>query len=146
METAAGKLALGSLTVQNGVVVLNAANSIGIGDELDGGEIEVGATGALGTAEFTLDGGELLGRANATLSNMLAMSGVFAIAAAHGTTLTLNSSAGWSAAAGTQIEFGTPGQDGVVVWGAPGTTAGPAAVTVTAGTLRARAISTSRIC
>ncbi|HEX5500227.1 MAG TPA: autotransporter-associated beta strand repeat-containing protein, partial [Thermomicrobiales bacterium] len=91
-------------------------------------------------------GGELLGTANVTLANPLALTETFTIAAAHGTTLELNGS-GWTLneTDGGTAFFGAAGQDGTVLWhtnggfavNAPSGGSLPAAtVEVQAGTLK----------
>src|SRR5262249_13682244 len=60
------------------------------------------------------------------------------IAAAHGTTLTLDGSTGWNLNSSVALHFGATGQDGTVVWFSPsGSTGGANAVDVDAGTLQA---------
>jgi autotransporter-associated beta strand protein len=77
-------------------------------------ERAIGNAGALGTGTVTLDGGELLGTTNETLTNVLALSGTSTIAAAHGTTLTENGDD--NIAGSSTLNFGAPGQDGTIVW------------------------------
>jgi autotransporter-associated beta strand protein len=143
VESSTGKLTLGALTVENGYVELDAANTIGSVD-LAGGVLATGKTGSLGSGQLTLAGGELLAVASETLANPLIFQGpgssptTVTIAAAHGTGLTLNGSLGWSFGPNITLDFGAAGVDGVVVWHTPAGSAGsPVAVNVRAGTLRA---------
>ena len=92
---------------------------------------------------MTIGGGALLAGLTETIQNGLTMSGNFTIAAAHGQTLTTSTTNGWALhpSTGEVITFGTPGQDGTVLWSTPGssTVSAPAnnyTVLVQAGTLR----------
>jgi autotransporter-associated beta strand protein len=121
LESAGGALTLGGdLTVSSGMVELNGANSIGGKVDLHGGLLSVGGAGALGDAMLLIDGGELLGAADLTLANRLGLSGYVTIAAAPGATLDLAPVAAWAITADATVQFGAPGQDGVVVWGGLG--------------------------
>lgn len=143
-ETAAGSLTTtGAFTINGGTVILNGANTIGGGVTLNGGLLAVGNANALGTGQATLNGGALLGTASEAIANRLAMQGFVTIAAAHGTTLNLNSSTGWSwnQTGGGQLAFGAPGQDGTIIWHTPSgssiTNVGAASLVVQGGTLQA---------
>jgi autotransporter-associated beta strand protein len=143
-ETGTGSLSMaGSLAVDSGTAILDAANTIGGGVTLNGGELAVGTGAALGAGSLTINGGEFLGVSNETLPNRLIMSGSFTLAAAHGTTLDLGGAAPWvlTESTGSAIAFGTPGQDGVVVWhtlpGSTITNVGASLLKVQGGTLKA---------
>jgi len=134
----AGSLTIGgALTVNSGFVSLNQANTIG-SVALTGGVLAVGNSGALGGGTIAMSGGELLGAANETLANQLSLSGTSTIAAAHGTTLNENPTT-YSISANTTLNFGSPGEDGTVLWH---TNSGSSisfpfpGVTVQAGTLK----------
>ena len=132
----AGSLTMGgALTVDSGLVSLNEANTIG-SVAVSGGVLAFGAGGALGTGTVSMSGGELLGTANETLGNDLTLSGTSTTAATHGTTLTETGS--MSIGPNSTLNFGAPGQDGVVVL-APGgyVITKPFTFNVVAGTLRA---------
>jgi autotransporter-associated beta strand protein len=129
---------------QADIVGINGTNTFSGGAFLNGLGLTVAAgnASAFGTGTLTIDAGELLATTTETIGNQLALSGNFTIAAAHGQTLTLGT-AYWSlnAVAGELINFGAPGQDGVVVFKeSAGAALGGAAqytVTVAGGTLRA---------
>jgi autotransporter-associated beta strand protein len=137
-----GLLVLHGLLVENGYVELDAVNTIS-SSLLDGGVLATGRTGALGSGELTLAGGELLATASETLTNQLELNAggaaaTVTIAAAHSKVLTLNGSLGWTFGANMTLDFGAPGVDGVVVWHTPaGSSGAPVAIDVHAGTLRA---------
>jgi autotransporter-associated beta strand protein len=136
-----GSLTIGSgLHVMSGLVSLNKANTMG-SVTLAGGTLAVGNAGALGTSTVTQSGGELLGTANETLTNIFAWSGSSTIAAAHGTTLIQKGAD--AIAAGSTLNFGAPGQDGTVVWGVTfGSISAPfPAINVEAGTLKGGSIA-----
>ena len=126
----------GALHVDSGLAQLNKANTIGSVSLAAGGVIEFGNGGALGTGTVTQSGGELLATASETLTNTLSLSGDSALAAAHGTTLTVKGAV--TIAAGSTLNFGAPGQDGTVVWDAMvGSIDAPfPAINVEAGTLK----------
>ena len=130
-----GKLTVtGALTVNSGLVSLNEANSIG-SVALTGGVLAFGNGGALGTGKVTLSGGELLGTATETVTNALSFFAASTITAAHGTTLTVETSDA-SVQPGSVLNFGSLGEDGVVVWDAIVESGFPT-VNVVAGTLKA---------
>ena len=82
-----------------------------------------------------MSGGELLATAKKP-SNGLAFSGTSTIAAAHGTTL--NENAFLSIDTNATLNFGAPGQDGVIIWRPGGyDISTPYTVNVVAGTLKA---------
>src|SRR5579872_4878836 len=131
----------------SGTTILGSGLSYSGGTVINAGVLSVGSSSALGAGALTLTGGELLASATETIANQLTMSGNFTIAAAHGQTLTLGASQAWhlTASAGEVINFGSPGQDGVIVFntavGSSITLGGPYTVDVQAGTLRAGNIS-----
>ena len=131
VQSGAGTTLLGSGLSYSGGTVINA------------GVLSVGSAIALGSGALTIAGGELLASATETIANQLLMSGNFTIAAAHGQTLTIPSSQPWhlSASAREIINFGAPGQDGVVVFNDTSGTSisgvGTYTVDVQAGTLKA---------
>jgi len=130
-----GKLTVaGALAVDSGWVSLNEANTIGSVSVM-GGVLAFGNAGALGTGAISLSGGELLGTANETVTNALSFVGASTIAAAHGTTLNLESS-NVSIQPVSTLNFGSLGEDGVVVWDAIVESGFPI-VNVVAGTLEA---------
>ena len=132
----AGSLTIGgALVVNSGLVSLNAANTIG-GVDVLGGVLAFGNGGALGTGEVSMFGGELLGAANETIANTLSFSGTSTTAGTDGTTL--NEQGNVIISPNSTLNFGAPGQDGVVVL-APGgySIAKPFTFNVVAGTLRA---------
>ncbi|HLX97069.1 MAG TPA: VCBS repeat-containing protein [Roseiarcus sp.] len=111
----AGSLTVsGALTVDSGFVSLNEANTIG-SVSVGAATLAIGAAGALGTGAVTVNGGELLGTANATFANALSLSGNVTIAAANGTTLNENSSS-YQLAANTILNFGAAGEGGTILW------------------------------
>jgi hypothetical protein len=77
--------------------------------------LATGNAGALGTGPIALSGGELLTTTNATIAGMLAFSGPSTIAAAHGITLNENASS-CVIGANANINIGSPGEDGTVLW------------------------------
>jgi fibronectin-binding autotransporter adhesin len=111
----AGSLTIsGALTVNSGFVSLNEANTIG-GVSVGAATLAIGASGALGTGAVAVNGGELLGTADASFANALALSGNVTIAAANGTTLNENASS-YQLAANTTLNFGAPGEGGTIIW------------------------------
>jgi autotransporter-associated beta strand protein len=122
--------------VGTGVTTINTANTFSGGTYLSAGTLAIGNGAALGTGTVAMSGGELLATANETLSNALSCSGTSTIAAAHGTTL--NETGFASISGNSTLNFGGPGQDGVVSW-APGgfSITTPITVNVVAGTLKA---------
>jgi autotransporter-associated beta strand protein len=137
---------LGSLT-QEGTgttTINNTNNSYAGGTTITAGTLAVGNVNALGSGQVNISGGELLGTVSEDLTNAIAMSGSFTIAAAHGTTLEFGSNGwGFNEASGNTLTFGAPGQDGTVVWDTAniGTDGGVAfsgtAIEVRSGTLKA---------
>ena len=125
----------GALTVNSGFVSLNEANTIG-SVTLAGGMLAIGNGSALGAGTVSMSGGELLGTANETLGNALVFSGTSTIAAAHGTTL--NKTGFGSIGTSSTLNFGAPGEDGVIVWKPAGySLSSPYTLNVVAGTLKA---------
>jgi autotransporter-associated beta strand protein len=126
---------------QTATVALNASNTFtgGVNFSAPGLTIAVGAANGLGTGTLTISGGELLATTTETIANQLAMSGNFTIAAAHGQTLTIGTAPFWTLNANATINFGAPGQDGVVVLdvGVTASLGAPFTATVQAGTLKA---------
>src|SRR5262249_36320871 len=120
--------------IGTGTTTLKTVNTYSGGTLIERGTLAVGNASALGTGAIT--GGfqsdaELLGTVTETLTNTFRTfsSGAnlqFTVAAAHGTTLTLNGSAGWSLDSAMSLDFGATGHDGTVVWVTPGGSAGPA--------------------
>ena len=111
----AGSLTIsGALAVDSGFVSLNEANTIG-SVTVGAATLAFGASGALGTGMVTVNGGELLGTANATFANALDLAGNVTIAAANGTTLNENASA-YQLAANTTLNFGALGEGGTILW------------------------------
>ena len=107
----AGSLTIsGALTVNSGFVSLNEANTIG-GVSVGAATLAIGASGALGTGAVAVNGGELLGTADASFANALALSGNVTIAAANGTTLNENASS-YQLAANTTLNSAPPGRAG----------------------------------
>ena len=135
VENAGSLTIAGALTVNSGFVSLNQANTIG-SVALTGGVLAVGNSGALGGGTIAMSGGELLGTANETLANQLSFSGTSTIAAAHGTTL--NETGFGSIGTSSTLNFGAPGEDGVIVWKPAGySLSSPYTLNVVAGTLKA---------
>jgi autotransporter-associated beta strand protein len=132
-----------ALTVDSGSVSLNEANTIG-NVIVTGGTLAFGNGGALGAGNVSLSGGELLATASETLSNGLSFSGTSTIAAAHGTTLSATGSLFINA--NSTLNFGAPGQDGVVSWAPAGySISKPITVNVVAGTLKAASSFTADV-
>jgi autotransporter-associated beta strand protein len=122
--------------VGTGVTSINTANTFGGGATISAGTLAIGNAGALGTGTVAITGGELLATTNETFGNALNFSGTSTIAAAHGTTL--NETGYANISGNSTLNFGAPGQDGVVSW-APGgySITTPITVNVVAGTLKA---------
>ena len=141
VESATGKLTLGSLKVENGTVELNAANNIS-GAVLTGGLLSLGNAAALGGGDLALSGGELLATVNQGVALLFDFtnpggSQSAVIAAAHGKILALNGQGGIFGP-GVSLTFGTPSADGLVIWRTPSNVIGaPSAVTVAGGRLTA---------
>ncbi|MBV9909750.1 MAG: hypothetical protein JOY52_19535, partial [Hyphomicrobiales bacterium] len=131
-----GKLTVaGALTVNSGLVSLNEANAIG-SVSLTGGVLSLGNAGALGTAIVLISGGELLGAATEALNNSLEFSGTSTIAAAHGTTL--NVTGNFGIGSNSTLNFGAPGEDGIIIWNPLSYSNGiPFTFNIVAGTLKA---------
>ena len=132
----AGSLTIsGALTVNSGFVSLNEANTIG-GVSVGAATLALGVSGALGTGVVAVNGGELLGTANASFANALALSGNVTIAAANGTTLNENASS-YQLAANTTLNFGGPGEGGTIIWhtGAGSVVPAMGDITIQAGAL-----------
>jgi hypothetical protein len=126
----------GALAVDSGFVSLNEANTIG-SVSVGAATLALGASGALGTGVVTVNGGELLGTANATFANALDLTGNVTIAAANGTTLNENSS-GYQLAANATLNFGAPGEGGAILWhtGAGSVVPSLGGINIQAGTLK----------
>src|SRR5262249_6520368 len=71
-----GELTLGQLTIENGYVKLDAANTIG-STLVDGGVLALGRTGALGgdLGRLWIESGELLSKASITITEQLILRG-----------------------------------------------------------------------
>src|SRR5262249_12551084 len=128
--------------IGTGTTTITAANSYSGGTVLNAGTLAVANANALGTGTLREQGtAKLLGTITETLTNRLvpvSPASTFTIAAAHGTALTLDGSAGWTLDFGVALAFGALGQDGVVVWHTPaGSSGAPGAIVVQAGTLKA---------
>ena len=135
----AGSLSIaGELTVDSGFVALNEANPIE-SVAVNGGELNFGNPGALGSGTVSIPGGELLATTNETLTNALSFWGTSTIAAAPGTTLNVNASAEIPPSSEPHIQIGSLGEDGTVVWHADGNWENALAfvVDVEGGTLKA---------
>jgi hypothetical protein len=104
----------GALAVDSGFVSLNSANMIG-SVSVGAATLAIGNSGALGTGVVTVNGGELLGTANATFANALDLSGNVTMAAANGTTLNENASS-YQFAANMTLNFGARGEGGTILW------------------------------
>ncbi|HSZ75640.1 MAG TPA: autotransporter-associated beta strand repeat-containing protein, partial [Rhizomicrobium sp.] len=116
-ENSGGSLTLGSgLTIDSGAAILDGANSFHGNTRLIGGTLELGNALALGNSNLTIDGGILIGIADAAMSNAMTASGTFTLAAAHGDTFRLASQTVLNMNGGGTIEFGQTGDDGVLVW------------------------------
>ena len=119
-----------------GVTSINTANTYSGGTTLAAGTLAFGNAGALGAGTVSMSGGELLGTANETLGNGLAFSGTSTTAAAHGTTL--NETGFLSIGMNSTLNFGAPGEDGVIIWSSGGyDISTPYTVNVVAGMLKA---------
>jgi len=119
-ETSTGTLNLGDeFILQAGTAILRNANTIANGVNLQGGLLETSNASALGSAAFTISGGEFVGLSTETVANQLKLSGDFTIAAATGKTLTLDGSSGWSLDNGSTLNFGDAAHKGTVVWYTP---------------------------
>jgi autotransporter-associated beta strand protein len=114
VETAIELIMVGALTVESGSVSLTTPNVMG-SVALSGGVIAFSNGGALGTGTVSTTGGELLATASLTLSNKLTFSGTSTIAAAHGVTLSENSTS-YTIGRNTTLDIGTSGQDGTILW------------------------------
>jgi fibronectin-binding autotransporter adhesin len=130
----------GSIQLENGTVILNTANTYSGGTTLSGGTLEIGNSAALGTGTLTLLlSSSLIGITTETLSPKAAIGihGDPHFEAAHGTTLTLDTS-GWTIDPYDSIFYfgGYAGDDGVVVWDSSASSA-VATFAIESGTLRA---------
>jgi autotransporter-associated beta strand protein len=102
--------------------------------------VKAGNANAFGTGKLTITAGELLATTTETITNQLAMTPAFTIAAAHGQTLTLFDSWTFSPNASQAVTFGAAGQDGTVqlkINGVATINPGAYTVNVQAGTLQA---------
>jgi hypothetical protein len=116
-EAAGGSLTLsGALQVYNGLVSLNAANTIGTSVQLVGGVLALGNGAALGNASLLFYGGELLATTSETIANSTVFNGDVTVAVATGQTLTLTGTADLSGP--TTVTFGAAGANGTVYWDA----------------------------
>ena len=79
-----------------------------------GGLLAVGNGAAFGNVAVLVSGGELLATTTQTLTASMGLSSTPTIAAATGKTLTLKGGAQLSGAA--TLTFGSPGEDGTIVW------------------------------
>jgi len=119
LEQASGSLNIANgFTLQAGTALLNAANTIASGVTQFGGTIVATNNGALGTAQYSFDGGSFIAAANLDLANQLAMQGTITFAAEHGNVLGLGAAVPWAINASTPfaLHFGGNGNDGTVVW------------------------------
>jgi hypothetical protein len=116
IESGAGSLTLsGDLSLYNGAVFLNGANSIGA-VQLTGGLLAVGNGGALGNSTVLFSGGALLGTTTEALGASLAFDGTPTIAAATGQTLSLEGGEVLDGFGPSTLTFGAPGEAGTVLW------------------------------
>ena len=115
-ESGAGSLALsGDLSLYNGAVFLNGANSIGA-VELAGGLLAVGTGGALGNSLVLFYEGELLATTTEALTASMTFDGTPTIAAATGQTLSLEGDEELNGFGPSTLTFGAPGEAGTVLW------------------------------
>jgi len=126
--------------IGDGVTTLGNGLSYSGDTQISGGTLVINDPTALGAGGIVTSGGGLRAGATETINNALTMNGDFTIAAAGGQTLTITS---WFLNRnGQTIAFGTPGQNGTVVWDSSGGAAifNPPAngytVLVQAGTMR----------
>ncbi|MEZ2298665.1 autotransporter-associated beta strand repeat-containing protein [Variovorax sp. RCC_210] len=106
VKTGAGALALSGVNTYAGSTTINA------------GEVRLGNGQALGTGVIFLSGGSLVGTADLTLASpLMRVSGTSGIAAATGTTLTLNTP--MNLQAGSSLVFGSKSDAGTVEWSQP---------------------------
>jgi autotransporter-associated beta strand protein len=127
-----------TLAVAAGVVALDAADSYTGGSTISfGATVLAGADDALGSSGAIILSGTLRGTQTETLHNALQIASQGLVAAASGTTLTLDGSAtgGFFEFAGG-ITFGTSGDDGVVAIKIGGAGWGTPSFTIAGGTLR----------
>jgi autotransporter-associated beta strand protein len=136
VEAGGGSLNVAGFFLQAGRVVLSTQNTFN-SVIISGGLLEFSVAGALGSANtVSLDGGELLATATQALGNSLVFqSNGSTLAAAHGTTLTLNGAININS--GATATFGAFGQDGAIVWNATNTLGSIYTIHVRAGTLKA---------
>ncbi|HEY5238950.1 MAG TPA: hypothetical protein VIJ62_11260 [Rhizomicrobium sp.] len=132
----------GTLDVISGTIELKTINTYSGGTTLNGGILKIGDPDALGTGPLTLPGGgQLMGTATEALSYQLTLNGTTTFSAAHGTTLTLNTGAGWTLESQASLVFGSSTARGIVVWNTPSDssedTSSAHNITVAGGTLRA---------
>jgi autotransporter-associated beta strand protein len=110
----------GALSKQgSGTLTLNGANTYGGGTTLAGGTLAVGNSSALGTGALIIDGGTLLGTADATLLNSLNFGSAATLQAKAGTTMNVGGG-GWVTGSGANITIGSGGATGTVVWNSGG--------------------------
>jgi FG-GAP-like repeat len=115
-ESSVGSLTLsGDLSLYDGAVSLNGANSIGV-VQLAGGLLAVGNGGALGNSIVLFYEGELLGTATEALTASIAFDGTPTIAAATGQTLSLEGDEELNGFGPSTLTFGAPGEAGTVLW------------------------------
>jgi autotransporter-associated beta strand protein len=109
-----GKLIVNS----SGTLTLSATNTYSGGTTLNSGLLSISNSAALGTGTITLNGGELNAFNNATLTNTLAYPNAtpVTISAATGTTLTLTSTADTMLNVSGQLNFGSAGNNGIIVF------------------------------
>lgn len=129
----------GSIILDGGVAVLNDANTYSGGTVLNGGTLEVDNPAALGTGEISFKAGTFQATATESVSDQLAIFRSATFLAAHGTTLTLNTSAPWALNYSRSVTFGNSTSDGMIVWDTlAGSTIGkPGSITIAGGILRA---------
>ena len=119
VEAAGASLTIagGAIEVLAGVLNLTQANTISSFVLAYGGELDIGAAGALGMATLSIQNGLVRGTSNVSISNPIQTNltgSTQTIAAAHGTTLTLASSTASYTGGNSLLKFGVAGSDGTV--------------------------------
>src|SRR5271165_2353431 len=110
-ESSAGSLSLSEgLSLYNGAVFLNGANSIGTSVQVVGGLLAIGNGGALGNSAVLFYGGELLATTSETINASMSFNGTPTIAAATGQTLSLQGGELISGPGPTTLTFGASGE------------------------------------
>jgi fibronectin-binding autotransporter adhesin len=138
VENSAADLAIGgALTLDAGLIELEATSGNSFGSiSISGGQLEA-ADGALGGADVTLSGGELTAL-NGDISSNISIMGSATIDASAGTTATFGAG-GWliNGPAGTTLTFGTSTRNGTVAWSSTGEVSTDYDIDVAFGTLQA---------